>query len=475
MTTYSKLNVIYRLQKWMDSVPGQTFLNYAYSWGASIVILGTLFKLTHMDGADFFLFLGMGTEVLVFFLSAFDRPFDKTTDGMELDTHVRTGEDSLVTSKGGSATVVGGVVGGGSAGASGPVVIGGGATGGGGTVIIGGGNVPAGDGENSVAVAEGGASISGPIVIGGGGSAVGGGPAVVSGNGPAVVTPSAPHPELDAATAENGVDATFLIVAANFNRNDLRNKAAWTGDDFSVGGDATNTNAEKWGGNSQTFDIKQTIELPNGVYKVTWNGFYRYNNTSDNTNDVAVAAHAEGTEVINSFVYLNDKDFALTSIADETATAALQALDKGIPFSQADASFAFANGIYEQSAEIIVTEGTLTIGIKKIEHLGTDWTVWDNFRLTYYGAPVNDDDPELEGLCFFLSAVYLHEGNYPDNYSWKTPGKLSPQDVNAILTYYNLMDIIMAEDVYWDSPYIPVGYDFPDLFYHGWEPMKANP
>ena len=108
MTTYSKLNVIYRLQKWMDSVPGQTFLNYAYSWGASIVILGTLFKLTHMDGADFFLFLGMGTEVLVFFLSAFDRPFDKTTDGMELDTHVRTGEDSLVTSKGGSATVVGG-------------------------------------------------------------------------------------------------------------------------------------------------------------------------------------------------------------------------------------------------------------------------------------------------------------------------------------------------------------------------------
>ena len=201
MTTYSKLNVIYRLQKWMDSVPGQTFLNYAYSWGASIVILGTLFKLTHMDGADFFLFLGMGTEVLVFFLSAFDRPFDKTTDGMELDTHVRTGEDSLVTSKGGSATVVGGVVGGGSAGASGSVVIGGGATGGGGTVIIGGGNVPAGDGENSVAVAEGGASISGPIVIGGGGSAVGGGPAVVSGNGPAVVTPSAPHPELDAATA----------------------------------------------------------------------------------------------------------------------------------------------------------------------------------------------------------------------------------------------------------------------------------
>ena len=71
----------------MDSVPGQTFLNYAYSWGASIVILGTLFKLTHIEGANLMLFIGMGTEVFVFFISAFDRPFDKTTDGMDLQTH----------------------------------------------------------------------------------------------------------------------------------------------------------------------------------------------------------------------------------------------------------------------------------------------------------------------------------------------------------------------------------------------------
>ena len=210
--------------------------------------------------------------------------------------------------------------------------------------------------------------------------------------------------ELAAANANAPVDATFLIADANFNRNDLR-KSAWTGDDFGVGGDVTNFNAEKWGGNSQTFDIKQTIELPNGVYKVTWNGFYRYNNTSDNTNDVAVAAHAEGTEVINSFVYLNDKDFALTSIADETATAALQAQERGIPFSQGDASFAFGLGIYEQSAEVIVSDGTLTIGIKKTEHPGTDWTVWDNFRLSYLGAAVNPDDPELEAPEGWTKAI----------------------------------------------------------------------
>lgn len=97
MGDYSKFNIVYRLQKWMDSVPGQTFLNYAYSWGASIVILGTLFKLTHLPGANLMLFLGMGTEVLVFFLSAFDRPFDKTADGRDIPTHIT--EEYLETGK----------------------------------------------------------------------------------------------------------------------------------------------------------------------------------------------------------------------------------------------------------------------------------------------------------------------------------------------------------------------------------------
>ena len=93
MTEYSKYNIVYRLQKWLDSVPGQTFLNYAYSWGASIVILGTLFKLTHLPGANIMLYLGMGTEVIVFFISAFDRPFDKTAIGKDLPTHVGEEED----------------------------------------------------------------------------------------------------------------------------------------------------------------------------------------------------------------------------------------------------------------------------------------------------------------------------------------------------------------------------------------------
>ena len=114
MTEYSKFNMVYRLQKWMDSVPGQTFLNYAYSWGASVVILGTLFKLTHLPGANLMLYLGMGTEVVVFFLSAFDRPFDKTADGMELAIHnseeSESGETPSISGSGSPQVQGGGTV-----------------------------------------------------------------------------------------------------------------------------------------------------------------------------------------------------------------------------------------------------------------------------------------------------------------------------------------------------------------------------
>lgn len=88
-----KIDIVVRLQHWMDSVPGQTFLNYAYSWGASIVILGALFKLTHLPGGNLMLFIGMGTEVVVFFLSAFDRPFDKSEAGKELPADYETDEE----------------------------------------------------------------------------------------------------------------------------------------------------------------------------------------------------------------------------------------------------------------------------------------------------------------------------------------------------------------------------------------------
>lgn len=51
---------------------GQRIFNILYSIGASVVILGALFKILHASGADIMLIIGMGTEAVIFFLSAFD-------------------------------------------------------------------------------------------------------------------------------------------------------------------------------------------------------------------------------------------------------------------------------------------------------------------------------------------------------------------------------------------------------------------
>jgi hypothetical protein len=188
MTTYSKLNIIYRLQKWLDSVPGQTFMNYAYSWGASIVILGTLFKLTHLPGANLMLFIGMGTEVFVFFIAAFDRPFDKTADGMDLPMHV--GDDNLEA----DAVAAGepGVVGVSGISATSGIS---GVAGGSGTIIIGGGSAEGVSGEGNAAFTEGaGGEVTGGGVVGGG--IIGGG--VIGG----VVAPQPELPEIDAEEME---------------------------------------------------------------------------------------------------------------------------------------------------------------------------------------------------------------------------------------------------------------------------------
>ena len=75
-----KLNLIEVIQKWMDTMAGQTFMNYAYSWGAAVVILGTLFKLTHLPGANLMLFIGMGTEVFVFIVAGFERVTERVPE-----------------------------------------------------------------------------------------------------------------------------------------------------------------------------------------------------------------------------------------------------------------------------------------------------------------------------------------------------------------------------------------------------------
>lgn len=50
----------------------KNFMKYVYGWGASIVLVGALFKIQHYPGASVMLVIGLLTEAMIFFLSAFE-------------------------------------------------------------------------------------------------------------------------------------------------------------------------------------------------------------------------------------------------------------------------------------------------------------------------------------------------------------------------------------------------------------------
>ncbi len=120
------------LSKFITSEKGQRFFNFAYSIGAAIVIWGALFKILHLPGGNALLCLGMGTEVLMFVLTAFDRPpkeykWENVFPALEQEEESETKElvmNGTIDAQGqaayqGGATVVGG--------GGGAVIIGGGA------------------------------------------------------------------------------------------------------------------------------------------------------------------------------------------------------------------------------------------------------------------------------------------------------------------------------------------------------------
>ena len=65
------------IERFLSGESGQRFFNFAYSIGAAVVIWGALFKILHLPGGNTLLCIGMGTEVLMFVLTAFDRPAEE--------------------------------------------------------------------------------------------------------------------------------------------------------------------------------------------------------------------------------------------------------------------------------------------------------------------------------------------------------------------------------------------------------------
>lgn len=89
------------LEKLFLTKSGKSKMNYAYSWGAAVVIMGALFKINHFPYAKEMLIVGMGTEVIIFFLSGFEPQFDVHAEYEWERVYPELAEDAAPVVKGG--------------------------------------------------------------------------------------------------------------------------------------------------------------------------------------------------------------------------------------------------------------------------------------------------------------------------------------------------------------------------------------
>ena len=193
------------------------------------------------------------------------------------------------------------------------------------------------------------------------------------------------------ATAENPMDATFLIKNPNFTTDG----SYWEGAP-AIGGEAANRCAEKYNTN---FNVYQDVtNVPDGLYTVSVQAFYRAGG-----NDVVVA----NKDQQNVILYAGDVTVPVMSILDDAGKEGMPA-DVNIdgygyvPNGMGTASQAFTAGLYaNNSLQVVAEGGTLRIGIKKETTIGADWAIFDNFQLTYHGIA----NPELDAAVDSLNTL----------------------------------------------------------------------
>jgi len=189
-------------------------------------------------------------------------------------------------------------------------------------------------------------------------------------------------------SVSEGQDVTALLTNPNF--TDGTN--GWTWDTSlgspAKGGDSANPNIERW---NENFNFWQDVEVPNGVYKLQVQAFYR---TADNeTNRSEFEA---GTDDIRTFIYLNNAQKAVVNVmtgktTDTEVYPNAYTYTEGedlyyVPNSMTDFSHACDNGLYENEVFGVVTDGKMRVGIRSLDgSIGNRWSIWDNFRIQYWG------------------------------------------------------------------------------------------
>ena len=208
---------------------------------------------------------------------------------------------------------------------------------------------------------------------------------------------------LATATETRPVDATHLLASPGFNRPAMLE--GWITDNRSDFKDAnlgvidrgrrTNPVCEAY--YQQMFEVNQVVSnLPEGYYQVNMTGYYRDGSREDLQQKVSNGT----TPARHAMLYIEYKgkgnEVALPSIAagiNQCPGIGWKSAAGEQPDNVMDAAEYFESGLYKVYTRIIKVgpEGELTIGVTKDKQVDSDWAVFDNFRLTYFGKHVSQE------------------------------------------------------------------------------------
>ena len=149
---------------------------------------------------------------------------------------------------------------------------------------------------------------------------------------------------------------------------------------------------EFWNG---TFDFKQQIDgLPVGKYRLSLQAFYR-----TGSREQAYADYVNNTAEVTTVLYAGNKETTIANIFSydfgEQVSGCWSYSPNGwmgphyyFPDNMYSASVAFGNGAYWNSLEFESDGNPLTIGMKNATWINSNWCIFDNFQLEYFGTPV---------------------------------------------------------------------------------------
>ncbi|MBO5679137.1 MAG: CotH kinase family protein [Bacteroidaceae bacterium] len=147
---------------------------------------------------------------------------------------------------------------------------------------------------------------------------------------------------------------------------------------------------EFWNG---TFNIYQNLEVPNGKYRLSAQSYYR---TTDN--DWGYNNYINDSEELTAYLYANEAQVPIVSIYSEYLTDNYGNNCWGkrtdnweyryYPNGMMSGAYCFERGMYNNSVEVEVTNGKLTIGAINESYTNSNWCMMDNFKLEYYGKLV---------------------------------------------------------------------------------------